>query len=97
MEALRALGPTIERGGAALLALIDPGDVEAALIADELRSHAQRQTATRQGRTSVSVNSPHTFRATGAVIAGALMWLVVRALQATGVLSALASGAARRR
>lgn len=33
----------------------------------------------------------------GAVIAGALMWLVVRALQATGVLSALASGAARRR
>ena len=33
----------------------------------------------------------------GAVIAGALMWLVVRALQATGVLGALASGAARRR
>ncbi|MDO4918220.1 ECF transporter S component [Kocuria sp.] len=32
----------------------------------------------------------------GAVIAGALMWLVVRALQATGVLGALASGAARR-
>ena len=33
----------------------------------------------------------------GAVIAGALMWLVVRALQATGVLGALASGATRRR
>ncbi|RKQ34842.1 ECF transporter S component [Kocuria tytonis] len=33
----------------------------------------------------------------GAVIAGALMWFVMRALQATGVLGALASGAARRR
>lgn len=33
----------------------------------------------------------------GAVIAGAVVWLVVRALQATGVLGALASGAARRR
>ena len=30
MEALRALGPAIERAGAALLALIDPGDMEAA-------------------------------------------------------------------
>ena len=43
------------------------GDVEAALIADELRGHAQRQTATRQGRTTVSVSSPLAFRATGAV------------------------------
>ena len=32
----------------------------------------------------------------GAVIAGVLMWLVMRALQKTGVLNGLASGAARR-
>lgn len=32
----------------------------------------------------------------GAVIAGALMWFVTRALQKTGVLNGLASGAARR-
>lgn len=32
----------------------------------------------------------------GAVIAGVLMWLVTRALQKTGVLNGLASGAARR-
>lgn len=32
----------------------------------------------------------------GALIAGVLMWLVTRALQGTGVLSGLASGAARR-
>ncbi|MGY5765749.1 winged helix-turn-helix domain-containing protein [Brachybacterium sp. DNPG3] len=44
------------------------GDVEAALIADELRSHAQRQTAARQGRTTVSVNSPNTFRSTGSAV-----------------------------
>ncbi|MGP9683191.1 winged helix-turn-helix domain-containing protein [Brachybacterium sp. AOP3-A1-3] len=41
------------------------GDVEAALIADDLRTHAQRLTATRQGRTTVAVNSPHSFAATG--------------------------------
>ncbi|MGP5008897.1 winged helix-turn-helix domain-containing protein [Brachybacterium tyrofermentans] len=41
------------------------GDVEAALIADDLRTHAQRLTATRQGRTTVAVNSPHAFAATG--------------------------------
>lgn len=65
----RAAAP-MEDGVTITLTLTLPagtGDVEAALIADELRSHAQRQTATRQGRTSVSVNSPHTFRATGAV------------------------------
>lgn len=65
----RAAAP-VEDGVTITLTLTLPagtGDVEAALIADELRSHAQRQTATRQGRTSVSVNSPHTFRATGAV------------------------------
>lgn len=37
------------------------GDVEAALIADDLRTHAQRQTFARQGRTTVSVSSPSTF------------------------------------
>lgn len=41
------------------------GDVEAALIADDLRTHAQRLTANRQGRTTVAVNSPHAFAATG--------------------------------
>ena len=41
------------------------GDVETALIADELRTHAQRQVASREGRTTVAVNSPHTFSATG--------------------------------
>lgn len=37
------------------------GDVEAALLADEVRTHAQRQAASRQGRTSVSVSSPNSF------------------------------------
>src|SRR5690625_6558986 len=41
------------------------GDVEAALLADELRTHAQRQATTRQGRTSVSVSSPNSFSAGG--------------------------------
>lgn len=37
------------------------GDVQAALLADEVRTHAQRQAASRQGRTSVSVSSPNPF------------------------------------
>ena len=41
------------------------GDVEAAVIADELRTRAQRLVAARDGRTSVSVDSPRTFAATG--------------------------------
>ncbi|GAA1488647.1 winged helix-turn-helix domain-containing protein [Brachybacterium sacelli] len=41
------------------------GDVEAALIADDLRTHAQRLTATRDGRTTVGVSNPNTFAATG--------------------------------
>ncbi|WP_193105050.1 winged helix-turn-helix domain-containing protein [Brachybacterium sp. FME24] len=41
------------------------GDVEAALIADDLRTHAQRLTAARDGRTTVAVNSPNSFAATG--------------------------------
>lgn len=41
------------------------GDVEAALVADELRTHAQRQVASRNGRTTVAVNSPNTFAAAG--------------------------------
>lgn len=39
------------------------GDVEAALLADEVRSHAQRQAESRQGRTSVSVSIPDSFSA----------------------------------
>ena len=41
------------------------GDVESALIADDLRTHAQRLVTTRGGRTTVAVNSPNTFSATG--------------------------------
>ena len=41
------------------------GDVEAALIADELRTRAQRLVAARDGRTTVSVDSPRPFAATG--------------------------------
>lgn len=40
------------------------GDVEAALIDDELRTHAQRRAVSRQGRTAVAVSSPQAFRAT---------------------------------
>ncbi|MDN5688649.1 MAG: winged helix-turn-helix domain-containing protein [Brachybacterium sp.] len=39
------------------------GDVEAALIADDLRTHAQRLTATRDGRTTVGVSHPSAFAA----------------------------------
>ena len=39
------------------------GDVESALLADELRTHAQRLTAARGGRTTVSVSTPQPFRA----------------------------------
>lgn len=41
------------------------GDVEAALLADTLRTHAQRVTATRPARTTVAVSSPQTFTTTG--------------------------------
>ncbi|MGP5056217.1 winged helix-turn-helix domain-containing protein [Brachybacterium paraconglomeratum] len=41
------------------------GDVEAALIADELRTRAQRLVSARGGRTTVSVDSPRPFAATG--------------------------------
>jgi hypothetical protein len=41
------------------------GDVEAAVIADELRTRAQRLVAARDGRTTVSVDSPRSFAATG--------------------------------
>lgn len=41
------------------------GDVEAALVADELRTQAQRLVTTRDGRTTVSVHSPNTFAAAG--------------------------------
>ena len=41
------------------------GDVETALIADELRTRAQRLVAARDGRTTVAVNSPNAFAATG--------------------------------
>lgn len=41
------------------------GDVEAALIADDLRTHAQRQATARNGRTTVAVSSPQTFRTAG--------------------------------
>ncbi|WP_114853333.1 winged helix-turn-helix domain-containing protein [Brachybacterium sp. YJGR34] len=40
------------------------GDVEAALVADELRTHATRLVAARDGRTTVSVNSPSAFAST---------------------------------
>ncbi|MEE1619535.1 winged helix-turn-helix domain-containing protein [Brachybacterium sp. J144] len=43
------------------------GDIETALLADELRGHAQRLVAARDGRTTVSVNSPRAFAATGPV------------------------------
>ncbi|WP_422116360.1 winged helix-turn-helix domain-containing protein [Brachybacterium sp. UNK5269] len=39
------------------------GDVEAALIADELRTRAQRLVAARDGRTTVAVDSPRAFAA----------------------------------
>ena len=48
------------------------GNVEAALIADELRTHAQRQVAARDGRTTISVSNPHTFATTGRSTARAL-------------------------
>ncbi|MGP9734431.1 winged helix-turn-helix domain-containing protein [Brachybacterium sp. AOP42-C2-15] len=41
------------------------GDVETALIADELRTRAQRLVAARDGRTTVAVNSPNSFAAAG--------------------------------
>lgn len=41
------------------------GDVEAAVIADELRTRAQRLVAARDGRTTVSVSSPQTFATAG--------------------------------
>ena len=41
------------------------GDVETALIADELRTGAQRLVGSRDGRTTVAVNSPNPFAATG--------------------------------
>ena len=37
------------------------GDVEAALVADELRTRAQRLVGSRDGRTTVAVNSPQSF------------------------------------
>lgn len=48
------------------------GDVEAALIADELRTRAQRLVGARDGRTTVAVNSPRAFAATGRAVAGTL-------------------------
>jgi DNA-binding winged helix-turn-helix (wHTH) protein len=47
------------------------GDVESALLADELRTHAQRLTAARGGRTAVSVSTPQPFR-TASGTAGSL-------------------------
>jgi hypothetical protein len=41
------------------------GDVESALIADELRTRAQRLVAARDGRTTVAVSSPQPFAAAG--------------------------------
>ena len=41
------------------------GDVETALLADELRTGAQRLVGSRDGRTTVAVNSPNPFAATG--------------------------------
>lgn len=47
------------------------GDVEAALLADELRTHARRLTGARNGRTSVSVTSPQKFRAKAPAVGSA--------------------------
>ncbi|MGO1200069.1 MAG: winged helix-turn-helix domain-containing protein [Brachybacterium sp.] len=41
------------------------GDVETALVADELRTGAQRLVGARNGRTTVAVNSPNSFAAAG--------------------------------
>ncbi|WP_394216159.1 winged helix-turn-helix domain-containing protein [Brachybacterium vulturis] len=41
------------------------GDVETALLADELRTGAQRLVGVRDGRIAVSVNSPNSFAAAG--------------------------------
>ena len=41
----------------------DTGDIEAALLADELRTSAQRLVGARDGRTAVSVNTPHSATA----------------------------------
>src|SRR5699024_10930588 len=41
------------------------GDVETALLADEQRTGAQRLVGSRDGRTTVAVNSPNPFAATG--------------------------------
>ncbi|ATG50269.1 transcriptional regulator [Brachybacterium vulturis] len=41
------------------------GDVETALIADELRTGAQRLVGARDGRTAVAVNSPNSFATAG--------------------------------
>ena len=48
------------------------GDVEAALVADELRTRAQRLVGSRDGRTTVSVNSPQSFATAGRSTARAL-------------------------
>lgn len=61
--------PAAEQGVTVTLSVTLPagtGDVEAALIADDLRTHAQRLIAARGGRTTVAVNSPNAFSATGA-------------------------------
>ena len=60
--------PSAEEGVTITVSVTLPpgtGDVEAALLADELRTHAQRQATARQGRTSVSVSSPNSFSAGG--------------------------------
>lgn len=41
------------------------GDIETAVVADELRTSAQRLVGARDGRTTVAVNSPNTFAAAG--------------------------------
>ncbi|ASK66046.1 transcriptional regulator [Brachybacterium avium] len=41
------------------------GDVETAVVADELRTGAQRLVGARNGRTTVAVNSPNSFAAAG--------------------------------
>ena len=58
--------PSTEQGVTITVSVtLPPGtsDVEAALLADELRTHAQREATARQGRTSVSVSSPNSFSA----------------------------------
>lgn len=41
------------------------GDIETAVVADELRTSAQRLVGAREGRTTVAVNSPNAFAAAG--------------------------------